>query len=312
VLADAAKQFDDAIGHYEAALDQRPDSPMLLNNLGYSHYLAGRPPEAERYFRVALSFDQKYRPAIANLGLVRARQGAYEEAVQILGSIMPEAQACNDVGYIAYQLEDYESAAFFLGEAIRLSPSYFETAHANLKRVRAAIEQRDLRATHNESRAVREYALGVIAEARGSIGEAIAHYETALQHQAGSAMLLTNLAQAHQGAGREREARKYLELAVRADPEYEPARTQLAQLNAERPDYAADYRDVMATPLNVRKHANMYARVIASLESGDRVEVLYENGDWNFIAFGDLREANPRTGWVDRQYLSAAETHNDH
>ena len=41
VLADASGDYATAIGHYEAALAVMPDSAMLLNNLGYSNYLAG-------------------------------------------------------------------------------------------------------------------------------------------------------------------------------------------------------------------------------------------------------------------------------
>jgi len=136
VLADTERDYPAAIAYYEAALDANPNSALLLTNLGYSHYLAGRLEDAERYFRVAFGVDRDYRPATANLGLVYARRGQYDYAVDILQNIMDRPKAFNDVGYIAYNNGDLEQAKELLSEAIRLSPVYYETARKNLENVR--------------------------------------------------------------------------------------------------------------------------------------------------------------------------------
>lgn len=138
VLADAGGDYQRAIGHYESALEQRPQSAMLMTNLGYSHYLAGDLDEAERLFLVAIGLDRNYEPAIANLGLVRARRGEYDSAVEVLENIMDRAKALNDVGYIAFVNDDIAEAERLLGDAVQASPTYYETAYENLERVQDA------------------------------------------------------------------------------------------------------------------------------------------------------------------------------
>jgi Flp pilus assembly protein TadD len=142
VMADVRKDYVSAIAHYNAALEANPNSAMLLNNLGYSHYLAGNLAEAEKHLRIAVGIDPSYTPAVANLGLSHARRGDYDEAVEILRQVMDQRQAYNDVGFVAYHNGDLEDAAWLLTEAIQVSPTYYEAARRNLRRVREAIAER--------------------------------------------------------------------------------------------------------------------------------------------------------------------------
>jgi Flp pilus assembly protein TadD len=138
VLADTAGDHATAVGHYQAALAVRPESAMLLNNLGYSHYLAGNMDEAEKLYQQALVVEPGNRPARINMGLLHARRGNYALAVEVMGTAMDAARIHNDVGYVALQNGDMDAAENLLREAIRLSPSYYETAQQNLKRVSRA------------------------------------------------------------------------------------------------------------------------------------------------------------------------------
>jgi Flp pilus assembly protein TadD len=141
VLADAAGEYELAIGYYEKALERYPNSPMLLTNMGYSYYLSGQFEEAERLFSIAIGIDRSYTAAKKNLGLVRARSGRYESAVNILMNVIEKPKALNDVGYIALANGDIEEAERLLEEAIRLSPAYYETAYENLERVKQARDE---------------------------------------------------------------------------------------------------------------------------------------------------------------------------
>jgi Flp pilus assembly protein TadD len=141
VLADAAGEYELAIGYYEKALERYPNSPMLLTNMGYSYYLSGQFEEAERLFSIAIGIDRSYTAAKKNLGLVRARSGRYESAVNILMNVIEKPKALNDVGYIALANGDIEEAERLLKEAIRLSPAYYETAYENLERVKQARDE---------------------------------------------------------------------------------------------------------------------------------------------------------------------------
>jgi Flp pilus assembly protein TadD len=140
VMADVRKDYATAIYHYNAALEANPESAVLLNNLGYSHYLAGNYGEAEMILRMAVGIDPDYTPAVANLGLSHARRRDYAEAVEILKQVMDSSRAHNDVGFVAYHNGDLEDAAWLLTEAIRLSPTYYEVARNNLRKVRNAID----------------------------------------------------------------------------------------------------------------------------------------------------------------------------
>jgi Flp pilus assembly protein TadD len=136
VLADIEQATSEAVAYYQAALAVRPGSAMLLNNIGYSNYLAGNYAAAIRHFELALTYDT-YEPAILNLGLVYARQGLYGLAVDTLTRVMDRSQACNDVGFIALNNGHYQTAQELLQEAIRLSPVHYETAQRNLALARA-------------------------------------------------------------------------------------------------------------------------------------------------------------------------------
>jgi Flp pilus assembly protein TadD len=138
VLADTSGDHASAIGHYQAALAVNAGSAMVLNNLGYSHYLAGDMDEAEKLYKQALELEPANRAVRVNTGLLHARRGNYALAVEVMSAAMDKARSHNDVGYVAFQNGDMEAAEKLLLEAIRLSPSYYETAQQNLKRVTRA------------------------------------------------------------------------------------------------------------------------------------------------------------------------------
>jgi len=138
VLADTERDYLMAIKHYEAALKYDPGSAKVLTNLGYSYYLSGELDVAENLFLDAIRSDSTHERAISNLGLIYARRGKYDDAVEILRRVTPRPRALNDVGYVAFSNGDLDAAAFMLSEAIRISPSYYETANENLERVERA------------------------------------------------------------------------------------------------------------------------------------------------------------------------------
>jgi tetratricopeptide (TPR) repeat protein len=101
ILADMAGEHARAIKAYDAAIAANPDDASLLNNRGY-------------------------------LGLVRARQKRYPEAVQLMARNVDLEVAYNDVGYIAMRQADFAVAERYFHKAIGLSPRYFEAAQRNL------------------------------------------------------------------------------------------------------------------------------------------------------------------------------------
>jgi Flp pilus assembly protein TadD len=136
LIADALGEHQTAVAHFTTALGVQPASATILNNRGYSRYLAGDLDVAERDFRAALTMDPDYERAWRNLGLVFARRGDYTAALTTLARVASQHVAANDVGYIAMLSGDYATAERLFAEAIRLSPRYYETAAENVADLR--------------------------------------------------------------------------------------------------------------------------------------------------------------------------------
>jgi Flp pilus assembly protein TadD len=144
ILADTEGNHLDAIAHYQAALDLQPHSPMLLNNIGYSHYLVGDLDQAEGYFLLALAYGS-YPAAQLNLGLLHARKAQYDEAVRMLAQVLDLPTAYNDAAFVAMNNGDYGRAERMLREAIRQSPVHYPTAQKNLALVQLRQAESDRR-----------------------------------------------------------------------------------------------------------------------------------------------------------------------
>ena len=138
VVADLRGDYGDAQEAYERALANNPESTLLWNNLGYSYYLAGLLDAAGEAYDRALALDKTYEPAIANVGLLYARQGEYGQAVEVLTQVREAAVAYNDIGYVALLNESWGDAVRLLQKAIDLSPTYYDVANQNLAYVHKA------------------------------------------------------------------------------------------------------------------------------------------------------------------------------
>jgi Tfp pilus assembly protein PilF len=130
ILADIKGEHAKAIEAYKAALAANPGDASVLNNRGYSLYLDGQFEAASKDFLEAAARGAER--AWLNLGLVRARQKRYPEAIQLMARNVDLEVAYNDVGYIAMRQADFAVAERYFHKAIGLSPRYFEAAQRNL------------------------------------------------------------------------------------------------------------------------------------------------------------------------------------
>jgi len=135
ILADMERDYARAQDHYERALAIVKDSPEVINNLGYSRYLSGNEKGAITAFQDALRIDPSYKRAWRNLGLVYAKKGQYDKALDALSKVEDLPKAYNDVGYVAMLGGDLSEAEGFFDEAMRLSPQYYELAGKNAQRL---------------------------------------------------------------------------------------------------------------------------------------------------------------------------------
>jgi Flp pilus assembly protein TadD len=132
VIADLEHNSAEGIAHYEAAAAIEPTNPMILNNVGYSYYLAGEDTKAKHFFNQALSFDSKYKRAIHNLALIEIKRGAFPAAIALFNRIMSPHEAFNNTGYICMLNGQYDVAEEYFQRAIDESPVYFPKAQENM------------------------------------------------------------------------------------------------------------------------------------------------------------------------------------
>lgn len=135
VIDDREDNFASAQRHYDAALEIQPLADSILINRGYSKYLMkDYRAAALDFFTVTERSDNE--KAWRNLGMVYAKQGWYEDALETFLHIGEERDAYNETGVIAMENGDDEEAFHYLSEAVRLSPTYFAQAEKNLAQLR--------------------------------------------------------------------------------------------------------------------------------------------------------------------------------
>ncbi|WP_417614949.1 tetratricopeptide repeat protein [Oceanisphaera sp.] len=137
LLADILEQGEQARHYYQCALKIQPGLAMLHTNLGFSYYLEGEYPQAERALTRAVNQDPQYQRAWSNLGLLYYRWGRKSEALAALQKNGSPAEAFNDLGYIALMEGAAEEAASLFQRAIDASPRYYPKAVANLSQAKA-------------------------------------------------------------------------------------------------------------------------------------------------------------------------------
>lgn len=112
-----------------------PNSPELLNNIGFALYSADKLTEAASYYTKALQINPGFKKAIYNYALLQARLSNYEQAHIAFAKVSSPAEASNNIGYIAMMNGDYSEANNYLQEAINISPQFYKKANDNLKRL---------------------------------------------------------------------------------------------------------------------------------------------------------------------------------
>ena len=92
-IGDQTQQYEEAEGHYLAALSSNPADPNLLSDMGYSYLLQGEYHYADSYLKRALTYAPGHRMARRNLAALAAYQGDYPTALGWLRQVGSEQQA---------------------------------------------------------------------------------------------------------------------------------------------------------------------------------------------------------------------------
>jgi len=169
-LLDKKGREDDAIAHFQKALEIQPDYAAAHDNLGSALFQKGYVDEAIAQFQKALEIQPDSAEACNNLGTAFGRKRQLDKAITYLQKAMeiqPDyAEAHNNFGSALFQKGRVDEAIAQFQKALEIQPDSAEP--------------------HNN--------LGNALRQKGRVSEAIAHYQKALEIRPQSVPVQNNLA----------------------------------------------------------------------------------------------------------------------
>ena len=85
-----AKNYSEAIANFFRATQIAPNEPKVWNMLGVAYMEVQEYEKAESAFKKALDVDKGYTEAKLNMGILRYRQGRYEEAIKTFQEVLQD------------------------------------------------------------------------------------------------------------------------------------------------------------------------------------------------------------------------------
>ncbi|MBW4680148.1 MAG: tetratricopeptide repeat protein [Microcoleus vaginatus WJT46-NPBG5] len=120
-------KFDEAIGHYQKALEIEPDHVEVLNHLAEVYYTQNRLAEAIVACQKALKIQPNFAQAYKTLGNVLQAQGKLEPAMRAYSkaiNIKPDfAEALANLGSMFYKQGRLEEALPYYQKAVTINPN---------------------------------------------------------------------------------------------------------------------------------------------------------------------------------------------
>lgn len=204
------RDFSSEMAIWSNTVEQRPRNARALNNLALAQLSAGRRDEAVRNLTEAVRWDPDFAAAHLNLGRLAYREGRYQQAIRPLE------------------------------EAVRLDPDNLH-ARTNLgldyllagrprdaERVLTSVVARQPMASEAT------LGLGVALATQGRDAEAIVRFREAQERHPGDPLVHVRLGVSLLRLGRREDARREFQTALRLDPDNEPVRDMLRDLDTRR------------------------------------------------------------------------------
>jgi tetratricopeptide (TPR) repeat protein len=118
------KEYSQAEGSYNKALQLSPDDPEIFKNLGYLNLKEENYDNALKYFKKALDLDPKSDTAYKGMGDAYSKSGLYDEAINAYKKCLDinptDYGTMSELGKIYYNNKDYQNAAITLDKASKL------------------------------------------------------------------------------------------------------------------------------------------------------------------------------------------------
>jgi len=219
------KRFDEALPHYERAVELSPRQGGARFGLGDLLLRAGRFEEAVATYRRGLKREPKHARGQANLGLALLRLERYAEAQP--------------------HLERSLELQTRVGSGVGSTPTRLATPHVALADVLVRLGDLDGAIAHYEralaidgSRARAGGNLGMTLARAGRFEEARPLLEQALAANRYNAKLQAGMAMTFAGLGRQKDAIRHYYNALKLEPGWRHAANDLAWILATSPDPA--------------------------------------------------------------------------
>ncbi len=238
-------RVDDAVFHFQQALQIRPGYADSWFNLGNALLQQGRVDDAMVHFQQALQIRPGYADAHFNLGVALVRKGNVDEAIaqfQQAVEIEPDdAEARLALGNALLQQGRVDEAMVYFRTARQIEP---DDAEAHLALGNALLQQGrvDDAMVHFQQalqiepkNAEAQCDLGAALFRKGNIDDAIAHFQKALEIKPGFTEAHINLGSALVKKGKVDEAITHFQKALEIEPDNVEALNDLAWLLATSP-----------------------------------------------------------------------------
>ncbi|MEZ4629693.1 MAG: tetratricopeptide repeat protein [Deinococcales bacterium] len=244
------QNYAEAIAAYQRALQDLPNSEVVLNNLGFAYYSTGDFNSALNYLQQATNLNPNYAEAQLNYGLVSLSLGQNEQAIEALRKAISLQPAMANIS-----IRTAESQSVRLGDLLgqdaqaitnlssqlgaeasnNLSPESLQAIQTGLalldenrfEEAAASFEQ----ARNLQDSAVAAFYHGYALQNSGRPDLALEAYERAREEIQDSDTLLNNLGFAYYTVGLEGEALITLERAARVNPENAGTQLNLGIVN---------------------------------------------------------------------------------
>ena len=149
IVADLEEDWLAAEFHYKQALQQRPQDPGILNDLGYSYLLQNRYHDASQYLRQALHVSPQHEHAHINLALLALKRGDRRAAESQLSEIYSPGDIKTTIARLEQDLQSADADSLQVDVSQPLNASFEET-----KRLMA--EERARAQRTRQEKAIRE------------------------------------------------------------------------------------------------------------------------------------------------------------
>jgi len=230
-------KVDEAIIHYQKALQITPDYALAYINLGNALLQKGNVDEAIVHYQKALQITPDYAEAYINLGNALLQKGNVDEAIvhyQKALQIKPDyAGTYYNLGNALLQKGNVDEAIVHYQKALQIKPDYAE-AHYNLGDALIKKGNMDEAIVHYQKalQIKPDYAeahinLGNALNIKGSVDEAIVHYQKVLQIKPDYAEAHINLGNALNKKGSVDEAIVHYQKALQIKPDSAEAHINL-------------------------------------------------------------------------------------